>query len=205
MTPEIAVLARAPVPGQCKTRLLSEFTPEEAAAIQAELTRDTLSQALAADLGPVTLWTAGDSEHPFFMQLLQHYPQLQLKPQPPGDLGQKMHLIFTATGWPCLLLGSDCPVITASLLRQVAEALRQVDAVFLPAEDGGYGLVGLHSPCQGLFNQVPWGSNQVMTETRKLLQKEKLVWSEVASIWDVDYPEDVRRYQKFKEKAEASR
>ena len=92
------------------------------------------------------------------------------------------------------MIGADCPSITVTNLRACAAALRDgEDAVFLPAEDGGYGLVGLSRPRPEIFHDMGWGGADVMEETRRRLRRLGLVWSEPATIWDVDRPEDALR------------
>lgn len=193
MTIELAVLARAPVPGQCKTRLIPALGAEGAADLHARLVRQTLDQALLWKAARVSLWTAGDPEHPFFQHLAEHFPDLQFRQQREGDLGQRMHQVFVSNNRPTLLMGSDCPMITSELLKVCAEALTQTTAVFLPAEDGGYALIGLNQPCPAIFQNLSWGSEQVMQQTRAIMQELGIQWSEPQTVWDVDRPEDVQR------------
>jgi rSAM/selenodomain-associated transferase 1 len=187
----IAVLARAPVPGAAKTRLIPRLGPEGAAALHARLVRHSLQTACAARLGPVTLWCAPNVSHPFFAACAAEF-DVVLRPQPDGDLGARMHAAFVAHG-PALLIGTDCPVITPNMLRACAAALTDHDAVFLPAEDGGYGLVGLKRPEPSLFDDMDWGTDTVMDETRRRLAALSLTWAEPATIWDVDRPGDLDR------------
>jgi len=193
MSLQLAVLARAPVPGQCKTRLIPALGEIAAARLHAALVRRTLEQALKVPDTKVTLWTAGDPEHTFFQQLRSDWPALHWQQQSEGDLGERMHQVFANNQQTTLLIGSDCPVITPELLLTCAEALQHHEAVFLPAEDGGYALVGLHKPCLSLFQKMTWGHNQVMQQTRERLQQQDMHWAELQTVWDVDRPEDVER------------
>jgi len=98
------------------------------------------------------------------------------------------------TRGPVLLIGTDCPALKPDHLRAAATALADGDdVVLLPAEDGGYVLIGLKAPQPVLFDGVPWGSERVMDETRRRLRSQGLRWSERATLWDVDRPEDVDR------------
>ena len=66
--PGIAVFAKAPVPGEVKTRLVATLGAEGAARLHERLVERALATALAARLGPVTLWCAPDQSHAFFRQ-----------------------------------------------------------------------------------------------------------------------------------------
>jgi glycosyltransferase A (GT-A) superfamily protein (DUF2064 family) len=93
-----------------------------------------------------------------------------------------------------LLIGTDCPVLTPEHLRSAArDLIEKVDAVFLPAEDGGYALVGLKRPMPGIFRNMPWGTDAVMAETRRRLSRLGASWTEPATVWDIDRPEDLDR------------
>jgi rSAM/selenodomain-associated transferase 1 len=211
----IAVFARAPVAGEAKTRLVPLLGKEGAASLHAALVRRTLRNAVAAKIvkdeivkdeiakdeigegeikiGEVTLWCAPDVTHPFFHSCRAEFG-IGLREQAPGDLGERMLAAFAARRGDLLLIGTDCPILTPGLLRRCAAQLRAgFDAVFLPAEDGGYGLAGLSRPIPALFEGVAWSSSGVMEETRARLRAHKLTWSELAVIWDVDRPQDVAR------------
>lgn len=134
--------------------------------------------------------------HPFFLRLAKKH-KLSLHPQNGGPLGQRMqYALENATG-PTLLMGSDCPSITPAILKLCIAALKTNQCVFLPAEDGGYGLVGVNNAkdidFSSIFESIPWGTENVMKHTRGRLQKGGLSWVEPAIIWDVDRPEDVER------------
>ena len=192
-SPGIAVFARAPVPGQAKTRLVPLLGAERAAALHAALVRKTLASAVAAKLGQVTLWCAPDTSHSFFQHSAVEFG-VRLATQVAGDLGERMLGAFRVAGGPLLLVGSDCPPLSVSHFRQCAMELRGgLDAVFLPAEDGGYVMVGLQHPVASLFAGIEWGSDRVMEETRARLRAAALRWSEPACLWDVDRAEDVTR------------
>ena len=91
-------------------------------------------------------------------------------------------------------MGADCPSVTPQDLRWCAQALRAgADAVFLPAEDGGYGLVGARAPIPEIFLDMTWGDESVMERTRARLRARGLVFAEGRVIWDVDRPEDHAR------------
>ncbi len=191
----IAVFSRAPVPGQAKTRLIPSLGAEGAASLQQAFLRRTLHTALSARLGPVSLWCAPDCTHADFQQCRIDF-DIPLYSQCDGDLGTRMFAVFAqlCAKNPVLLIGTDCPALTCEHLRLAATALREGnDAVFLPAEDGGYVLAGLRRAETCVFTGMPWGSADVMAETRRRLQQCSMDWLEPVLLWDVDGPEDIAR------------
>ncbi|MFI5015585.1 MAG: TIGR04282 family arsenosugar biosynthesis glycosyltransferase [Hyphomicrobiales bacterium] len=187
------MFARAPVPGEAKTRLIPLLGGEGAAMLHAALLRRALRCAIDAGIGEVALWCAPDASNPFFEACRNEFA-VALRAQLPGDLGRRMLAAFEAQRGHLLLIGSDCPMLTPELLRLCASELeRGLDAVFLPAEDGGYALIGLARPVASLFNGVGWSTERVMEETRARLRAAALSWSEPAIVWDVDRPRDVAR------------
>jgi glycosyltransferase A (GT-A) superfamily protein (DUF2064 family) len=91
---------------------------------------------------------------------------------------------------PLLIVGTDCPALTPVHLQQAADALQTVDVVLIPAEDGGYVLVGLRKPVPEVFTDVAWSTPQVLTQTRERLRVAGASWRELATLWDVDEPAD---------------
>jgi rSAM/selenodomain-associated transferase 1 len=189
----IVVIAKAPVPGYAKTRLMPELGPERAAALQARLTERAVEIAVAAVTGPVTLWAAPDESHPTFQLLAGKYG-LTLARQPDGDLGARMLAAMTDAAGPSLVIGTDCPVLTVDHLRRAADALRaDADVVVIPVEDGGYALIGTRCPQPELFSGIAWSTMTVMAETRSRIARIGLRWRELPTLWDIDRPEDLDR------------
>lgn len=192
----VAILAKAPLPGLAKTRLAPALGENGAAALQARFIERTVETAHAAAIGPVTLWAAPDQHHPAF-QTLSALLGVALARQPDGDLGVRMLAALAAANGPALVIGTDCPALTAEHLRACADVLRDgVDAVVVPVDDGGYALIGLRRPCPDLFTDMPWSTAAVMAETRRRLIRARLVWREPARLWDVDAPADLARLQR---------
>lgn len=198
MTPRIALLAKAPVPGHAKTRLIPALGVARAAALAERMLRHAAAQAAAAAPAGVTLWATPDASHPAFLQL-QALHGLALAVQPQGDLGTRMarafeHAFSTSAG-PVLLMGSDCPALDAAVLRQAAAALRDQAAVFVPALDGGYALVGLRAAppglLQALFADMAWSTPRVMADTRARLATAGVAHAELHALADIDEAADL--------------
>lgn len=191
----LAVFAKAPIPGEAKTRLIPALGAARAAALQQAFLQRTLRAALAAGVGPVSLWCAPDCQHPAFVACREVFG-VSLHPQPRGDLGARMLAAFRVLcrSGPALLIGTDCPALAPAHLRDAARILRaDRDAVLVPAEDGGYVLIGLREPEDSLFADLAWGESGVMAETRLRLVRAGLRWDELSRTWDVDDPGDLAR------------
>jgi rSAM/selenodomain-associated transferase 1 len=196
--PAIAVFAKAPIPGAVKTRLAGVLGADAAASLHAGLVRHALSTAVRAGLGPLALWCLPDTGHSFFARCAAEFGA-RLEAQRGDDLGARMANAFAPAlrdGQPLIVIGADCPALTAGHLQAAARALCEKDAVLVPAEDGGYVLVGLARPVAGLFDGVAWGTAAVMAQTRERLAAEGAAWTELAPLWDVDRPDDYARLQR---------
>ncbi|HEV2955228.1 MAG TPA: TIGR04282 family arsenosugar biosynthesis glycosyltransferase [Xanthobacteraceae bacterium] len=194
-TPEpvaLAILAKAPVSGEVKTRLIPALGAAGAAALHARLIERTVETACAAAIGPVTLWMTPAAPHACFTALSLRYP-IGLAAQPDGDLGARMLAPAQAADGPTIVIGTDCPALTPAHLREAADALRASDVVVIPAEDGGYVLIGTRRPQPNLFAGMTWSTDQVMAQTRRRLAQHGMTWRELPPLWDVDRPGDLAR------------
>ena len=199
MSVPVIVFAKAPVPGEVKTRLIPALGAAGAAALHERLVDRTLATAVEAAVGPVELCCTPDDPHPALAALARVHGAT-LAAQGPGDLGERMRAAFArvlAAAPAAVLIGADCPPLTAQHLRDGAAAVAgDADAVVAPAEDGGYVLIGLKRAVDSLFAGVGWGGPTVMAETRVRLAAAGLRWRELATLWDIDRPEDLVRLPK---------
>jgi len=174
---EVVVFAREPRVGRVKTRLIPLLGPDGAARLHARLVARTLGTARAARLGRVHRWASGR--------------------QRGTDLGARMLDAFRRVlrrAPRAILVGTDCPALRAADLRRAARWLAGgADAVFAPAEDGGYALIALRRVSARLFDGIDWGGAGVMAQTRERLGALGWRWRELPEVWDVDRPEDVVR------------
>lgn len=192
----VIVFARAPIPGAVKTRLIPLLGADEAAALHARLVARTVETARAALFSRIELHGTPGIDDTFFHSCAENFA-IALRAQAGGDLGARMFAAFEsalAVHSRVLLVGSDCPALTAEHLRKADRSLRDgADAVLVPCEDGGYALIGLTRVDARLLDGVPWGGETVMAETRARLRKLGWRWRELETLWDVDRPEDYAR------------
>jgi rSAM/selenodomain-associated transferase 1 len=203
LTPDlaIAVFAKAPVPGQAKTRLIPLLGADGAARLQAQLLDAALAKATAVGGAACTLWVAGALDHPAVAAAAARYA-VAVQPQQGADLGARMHAAIAhtlgsarASIGNCLLIGTDCPALTTAHLAQAAAALATHDVVLGPADDGGYVLIGMRQPQATLFKDIAWGSSTVLQATRARIAVARLRVFELPSLPDLDTPEDFRHAQ----------
>jgi rSAM/selenodomain-associated transferase 1 len=190
----LAVLAKAPIPGFAKTRLVPRLGRAGAAELHAVLLERTLRAAASSGFEHVALWCAPGRRSPYF-DGLREATGFVLRDQPEGDLGARMLAAFElhlAAGGPVLLVGTDCPELNAGHLESARLALSSgADTVLLPAVDGGYAAIGLTRLDRSLFEEMAWGSPEVLAATRERIRRLGWVALELPVLRDVDVPDDV--------------
>ena len=196
----IIVFAKAPQAGAVKTRLIPLLGAEGAAALHRQLVHRTLFTATGAGLGPVELHAAPAINDAFLQDSARRFG-VALAPQRGGDLGARMGNAFDdglARHGRVIIIGTDCPVLTVQHLHGAQAALAAGnDAVLIPAEDGGYALIGLTRCDNRLFENITWGGDSVLAATRERLKVLKWRWHELETLWDIDRPEDYRRWSEL--------
>ncbi len=189
------VFARAPVPGQTKTRLVPLLGTAGAADVSIRLTLRALQTAVDADAGPVELWCAPDTTHAFFSICRDRF-DVSLHTQAAGDIGTRMAHAFDDAlrrHDRVVLIGADAVSLRPPDLRAAADALSNHDSVVAPAEDGGYLLIGLRAPRPVLFDGIDWGGSEVWRQTRERIESLGLSCRVMGTGYDLDRPEDYER------------
>lgn len=194
------VFAKAPRAGEVKTRLIPLLGADGAAALHRQLMHRALVTATHAGLGPVELHCAPDTEDSSLQECGRRHG-VALAPQLGRDLGARMCHAFEgglARHARVILIGTDCPVLTEQHLRDAQTILAEGnDAVLIPAEDGGYALIGLAQCDARLFDGIAWGGDTVLAVTRERLKSLGWRWHELETLWDIDRPEDYRRWSEL--------
>ena len=191
----VILFAKAPVAGAVKTRLIPVLGAEPAARLHQRMVTRALQTLTAAAVGPVELCCAPDAAHAFFAECQQRFG-ITLTLQCDGDLGERMLHAFDAallTAPRALIVGADCPSITVDDVRDAAAQLTHFDATLVPADDGGYVLIGTRRTHQNMFQGIDWGAASVLAAQRERFRVLGWRWHEGATRWDVDRPEDLAR------------
>jgi rSAM/selenodomain-associated transferase 1 len=185
--------AKAPIPGQVKTRMLPALSAEEACVLHQKLLDWTCYTLCDAKLGDVELWVSVDAGNQAFKRgLEQGVSAIQL--QSGDDLGARMcHALADglARYRRVILVGSDCPAITRHYLSEAASLLDSNSVVLGPADDGGYVLVGMTRLCPEIFEGIAWGQDTVWDDTVQILETLRVSWEGLVSLPDIDRPEDL--------------
>ena len=188
----VVIMARAPVPGRTKRRLIPALGAERAAALHRAMIHRAAATALASAVGQVELWCTPGTGHEVF-RTLRGKTQIGLHTQTGPDLGARMHAAIGARPGAAVVIGTDCPFLEPGDLVRAAGALRsaRADVVMAPAFDGGYVLIGMDRPRPELFAGVEWGTGRVLAQTRERAQAARLRLLELEARRDVDRPEDL--------------
>lgn len=196
----ILVFSKAPVAGQVNTRLVPYITAEQAACLHEELTRDRLQMCTAADACDVQLWCSPDTSHRFFADC-QHRYGVSLHQQHGNDLGERMsNALKTMMGAydKIVIIGSDAPMLDMNIIDAAFNELMHREIVLVPAEDGGYVLLGAAVQHDDMLKHVPWGTEKVLASTLENFKHLNLDVALLGKCWDVDRPEDLERYRRLK-------
>ena len=194
--PAAIVIAKAPRPGLCKTRLEPVLGPEGCARLQAALIRR--AAAWAAEVGdPFVAYTPADAVGDFSALA----PGATLIEQVDGDLGDRLaaatKTILELHGGPVVLIGVDTPQLDVSHAEAALDDLRGgIDVTIGPAADGGYYLIGLREPHPEAF-ALPtekWGGPEVMGLTLAAVTEAGLSVGMLRAERDLDEPHDVAAF-----------
>ena len=196
----LIIYAKAPVPGQVKTRLAPALDGEAAALLHAALVERALKTAQRSGMARVEVCCAPGTGDSFFQACADDF-DVALTEQGEGDLGARMLRTLRralADHDAAIIIGADCPALTGKHLAAAAAALNGHDAVLTPAEDGGYVLIGARRTDARLFESIGWGSAEVLAQQRRNLTALGWSWHEMPVLWDVDRPEDLPRLKALK-------
>jgi uncharacterized protein len=193
----LAVMAKAPVAGQVKTRLCPPLTPAEAAALARCFLLDRLEQLGEVSDGDALVAFAPKERDAEMRDVLP--AGVRLVPQEGVDLGARLDRVLTdllAEGYTgAIAVDADSPTLPTAYLRRACGVLRDpaIDVVVGPSEDGGYYLIGLRAPVPALFRDMPWSTAVVTEETLARARRLGLRLALLPSWFDVDRGEDLAR------------
>jgi rSAM/selenodomain-associated transferase 1 len=194
----LAIMAKAPRPGDVKTRLCPPLAPAGAAALARAFLLDRIAQGRELDARLAIAYAPGDAR-PEFEALA---PDCELIPQRGPDLGARMggavEDVLAAGAAGAVLVGTDSPTAPGDALAEAVRLLASGDAelVLGPAEDGGYYLIGLRAPQPALFRDMAWSTAGVFAETVRRARALGLRTAALPAWFDVDTGADLERLER---------
>ncbi len=192
----MAIMAKAPWPGQVKTRLCPPLSHEEAAELSRCFLLDKIAQVKALQRAVPAISYAQADAGTFFADVA---PSFVLVPQFGDDLGARLlstfDQLFTQGYGPVMAIDSDTPTLPTAYLEHAIEVMDapETDVVLGPTEDGGYYLIGLRRPYRELFEDMRWSTSHVLPETLRRSREMGLKVICLESWYDIDTPDDLKR------------
>lgn len=197
-TQALVVVAKAPLEGLVKTRLCPYLSPGEAAALYECLLSDIVTKMEEYQASEFWLAFAPGGEAYF----RRTYPETRLLAQRGKDLGERLHHIFVdlfRMGYEEIIVAdSDSPTVPLSSIEEAYAKLNEekCDVVLGPSTDGGYYLIGLKHPTEGLFHDIPWSTEGVLGRTLKKAGDLGLKVALLSPAYDIDIEKDLQRLWK---------
>ncbi len=187
---QVVLLCKSPVPGKVKTRLLTKFTPEQAADLHAAMAETTIRKI--ERMFPDAWLAVDDLTHPFFDSF-----DLRVIEQGQGTLGDRLHYLllkrYQDGSGTTLFLGTDSPHMPEARLKLAVQAIQGADIVIGPVEDGGYDLIALTGAHEEIFTDIDWGSNKVLSQTLERAKSSDLRALCLDVDFDIDELSDLKR------------
>ncbi len=184
-----------PEPGKVKTRLAKHIGPEEAAYFCRRTAEYVLKRTAPADFGYLRIVFYAPDE--MRQQFADWLPDELLRAQRGSDVGERMDSalkeMFDRGAEKAIIVGADIPGLHREIIDNAFQKLDSADIVIGPAMDGGYYLIGMHSPHPEVFRNITWSTGEVLNETLLIIKKMGLAYSTVATLFDVDSLEDFSR------------
>jgi len=196
VTKGLIIFAREPVPGRVKTRLGRTVGNHAAAELYRAMMTDVLEQAtLLPEVRPFLFWSLVGIDLPDSPDL----SAMEAHRQQGADLGQRManafELAFEHGCTACCIIGTDSPDLPTEYIRQAFDLLcrNEAEVAFGPAEDGGYYLLGMCQAQSGLFDDIAWGTSQVLAASLERARKLGLRIALLPPWYDIDTQDDLLR------------
>lgn len=203
MKEALVLMAKAPIEGQVKTRLIGTLTAEDAKLLYVAFLSDTFALMEAVmdereDLSLVLCYTPEGEEEAF--EEVEREGSLMI-PQHGEDLGERLINCFSdvfALGFDSVIaIGGDSPTLPEEMIEEAFDSLEtEKDVVVVPAEDEGYCLIGMRKLHRQVFEEIPWSSREVMAATEARAKAAGLSLIVGPAWYDVDMPEELERLKK---------
>jgi rSAM/selenodomain-associated transferase 1 len=192
----VTIMAKAPRPGEVKTRLCPPLAAAQASELYRCFLLDKIAQVRALDrAAPAVAYTPGPARGEFERLA----PGFALVAQRGRGLGERLtHAVadvLAAGHAGAIMTDTDTPTLPGNRLAEAVRVLeaREADVVVGPSEDGGYYLIGVRAPAPALFEDVPWSTPAVLPVTLERARRSGLGVRLLPAWFDVDTGPDLDR------------
>ena len=193
----IGIMAKAPIAGQAKTRLIPLLGATGAALLYQNMLLDTIELAVQAldGHGAVSVVCPAPSHRDALRQLVPDLVQVIVQEQDGLMNGLDYALThYTRQGYDqVILLDGDSPTLPVSHLRSAFYALSATTLVLGPTLDGGYYLIGACKPQPALFRWEQLNGATLCNDTQKRAEAGGGCVTLLPRWYDIDTGEDVDR------------
>ena len=202
---ELGLFAKFWQPGRVKTRLAADLNENASCLLYQYFLSHLINQLDQAGDCRTIVYSPADRTSDFEAAAGTNW---QITPQIDADLGQRMRTFFElslnrdvdpsksgdSSARKTVVIGSDCPQLTARNIQQAFDQLDQEPVVLGPTDDGGYYLIGMRDECFSLFEDIDWSTPQVLPQTRERLKSIGVGWTELDQKNDIDDLADLMSY-----------
>ena len=200
----LIIFLKYPESGKVKTRLAKDIGDEKACSIYKLLAENVIKNVILKN--PKTynvhfFFTPANKKNEikdWLQPILANNQGIGTKysHQEGNTLGERMSNAFKQTLQgegckSCIIIGTDCPEIDATLIENAFDILKEKDIVIGPCKDGGYYLLGMSRFVPDLFSDIDWSTDRVFDQTIEKIQKNNLSCGILKTLADIDTQEDL--------------
>lgn len=191
----LIIFAKTPVKGKVKTRLQKNLSQTNVLKLYKEFLFQTVYTAKKVRNCKKIIACYPDENHPYFKTLAMKFGFHLIK-QHGSDLGNRMKNAITEllnNGYKkAVIIGCDSPTLPKEHIEKAFNVLNKKSLVIGPSCDGGYYLIGVRGVAPPIFNNIKWGTREVLKETLKRIPKKMLPSFHLLPFWyDIDTNEDL--------------
>ena len=196
MKQTLLIFTKNAIYGQVKTRLAATVGNDIALQIYQQLLRYTAVVTNDIPVEKIVFYATNITNQDVWDNKV-YKKHMQLG----NDLGERMqsalNYAFEHGSTEVIIIGSDCFEITADIINNAFDSLKNYEIVIGPATDGGYYLLGMKQPTPQFFKQINWSTNEVLATTIGICNSLNFSFYLMPELSDIDTEEDLKNQKTF--------
>lgn len=192
----LGIFFRIPESGKVKKRLAEQIGDELALKAYQAMLYETMKKV--ETLEGIDIYGFYEGNLQISVELPTTFTYI---PQIGKDLGQRMSnavaYLFEKGYGKVVLIGSDSPDLPFKFITEAFRLLSLHEIVIGPARDGGYYLIGMNKPLNLIFNNISWGSDEVLKKTLLMTKKANIKYSLLPEWYDIDDLEGLKQWKYY--------